>query len=125
MDIWRNIGGFDNNMHNGHEDWDFWIRVCLADYRFSCISEPMFYYRQSAHSMIPKTAKHRGDTIRYIRHKHPQLYFMPLKKLFTYPAFQDIPWQAVVRFWLSNLFFHYMPQKIMRRIFRIYQKFAD
>jgi len=125
MDIWQNIGGFDNNMHKGHEDWDFWIRVCLAGYRFSCISEPLFYYRQSPYSMIPKIAKYRVNTIHYIRHKHPHLYFMPLKKLFAYPTFQGIPWPAVVRFWLSGLFFHYMPQKIMKKIFQLYQKFAD
>lgn len=125
MDIWQNLGGFDNNMHKGHEDWDFWIRVCLAGYRFSCIREPLFYYRQSPYSMIPKMAKYRVDSIHYIRHKHPQLYFMPLKKLFTYPDFQGIPWPAVVRFWLSSLFFHYMPQKIMKRIFQLYQRFAD
>jgi glycosyltransferase involved in cell wall biosynthesis len=124
-EIWENIGGFDKNMHIGHEDWDFWIRVCLAGYKFSCIGEPLFYYRQSPYSMIPKMAKYRVNTIHYIRHKHPQLYFIPLKKLFTCPAFQGVPWLAVIRFWLSGLFFHYMPQKIMRRIFQLYQKFAD
>lgn len=125
MDIWQNIGGFDKNMREGHEDWDFWIRVCLAGYRFSCIREPLFYYRRYPFSMIPRMAKYRGNTIHYIRHKHPQIYFMPLKKLFTYPAFQGIPWPAVVRFWLSSLFFHYMPPKIMKRIFQLYQRVAD
>lgn len=125
-DILQNIGGFDKNMpYTGHEDWDFWIRVCLAGYKFTCVSEPLFYYRQSSYSMIPTMAKYRVDTIHYIRHKHPQIYFMPLKWLFTYPPFQGISGLAIVRFWLTGLFFRYMPKKIMRSIFRLYQKFFD
>ena len=124
-EIWQNIGGFDKNMSIGHEDWDFWIRVCLAGYRFSCISEPLFYYRKSPGSMISSVAKYRADTIHYIRHKHPQIYFMPLKQLFTYPDFQGIFGFAIIRFWLTGIFFHYLPKKIMRRIFRLYQRLFD
>lgn len=124
-EIWENIGGFDKNMHIGHEDWDFWIRVCLAGYRFSCIDEPLFYYRKYPGSMLSNAVKQRADTIHYIRHKYSQIYFMSLKRLFTYPNFQGIFGLAIVRFWLTGLFFHYLPNKVMRNIFQLYQKFAD
>ncbi len=124
-DILEHIGGFDENMHTGHEDWDFWIRVCLAGFGFTYVGEPLFYYRKSFYSMIPTMAKYRVDTIHYIRHKHPQIYFMPLNQLFTYPPFQGIFGFAIVRFWLTGLFFRYMPKKIMRCIFRLYQKFVE
>ena len=123
--IWKAIGGFDENMTIGHEDWEFWIRVCLAGYEFSCISEPLFYYRKSSNSMIPTMAKYRVDTIHYIRHKHSQIYFMPLKQLFTYSLFKDVFSLAILRFWLTSLFFRYMPKKIMRCIFKLYQKVVD
>lgn len=125
-DILEYVGDFDEHMpYTGHEDWDFWIRVFLAGYSFTCVSEALFYYRKSSHSMIPTMAKFRVDTINYIRHKHSQIYFMPLKRLFTYSPFRGIYRVAIVRFWLTGLFFRYIPKSILRRIFRLYQRFVD
>jgi glycosyltransferase involved in cell wall biosynthesis len=124
-EIWHSVGGFDNDMRTGHEDWDFWIRVCLAGYRFRYLDDALFFYRQSSSSMIPTMSRYRVFTVRYIRHKYPQIYFMPLKSLFRFPAFQGIPGRAIVRFWLSSLFFHYMPSTMMWGVFRVYQKLFE
>lgn len=125
-EIWHSVGGFDKVMpYTGHEDWDFWIRACLAGYRFSYLDDELFFYRQLSSSMTPTMSKYRVFCVRYIRHKYPQIYFMPFKSLFSYPAFKGVPAAAIVRFWLSGLFFHYMPMPVMWGIFRMYQKFFE
>lgn len=123
--MWADIGDFDESMTKGHEDWEFWIRARLAGYRFQCIPVPLFNYRISPGSMVEKVTKQRVETIRYIRHKHAQTYFMPIRSLFKYPDFRTIPKVSLIRFWLTGIFFHYFPPLAQRSIFTIYQKFCD
>lgn len=40
--LYDKVGGFDSNLK--YEDWDFSIR-CAANTDFSCVAEPLFYYR--------------------------------------------------------------------------------
>ena len=124
-EMWADLGGFDESMSKGHEDWEFWIRAGLGGYKFQCIPEPLFYYRISPGSMVENATKQRVDTIHYIRNKHAWIYFMPLRSLFNYPDFREIPKPSLIRFWLSGFFFHYVPAIARRSIFSIYRKLCD
>ncbi|MFC1591414.1 glycosyltransferase family 2 protein [Thermodesulfobacteriota bacterium] len=121
-DIWTAIGGFDELMTIGHEDWDFWLRAQLAGCRFSCVPEALFYYRRRHNSMVEGTRKQWLDSVHYIRHKHAGIYFMPLHKMITYPAFRKVPLRARIRFWLTGIFFHYLPPAARRMLFALYRK---
>jgi hypothetical protein len=112
-------------MKTGHEDWEFWIRASLAGYQFKGVPLPLFYYRILPDSMVVQATKNRADTIHYIRHKHASVYFMPLSRLFSYAAFSGIPEDAIVRFWLTGIFFHYLPPGLRRALFALYQKWCD
>lgn len=120
--VWQSIGGFDLQMDTGYEDWEFWIRAALAGYRFHGIPAPLVYYRIKSESRDIRARKNRVEAIRTIRHKHAAVYFMPLWKLFSYPRFNGIPKIALLRFWLTGLFFHYVPVRLQRMVFGAYQK---
>lgn len=53
--LYDKVGGFDSNLK--YEDWDFSIR-CAANTEFSCVAEPLFYYR-SHESNTMKTLSRR------------------------------------------------------------------
>src|SRR5690606_34458379 len=39
------IGGFNNSMSEGFEDWDFWIRIIKDGGQIKCAEDATFYYR--------------------------------------------------------------------------------
>jgi glycosyltransferase involved in cell wall biosynthesis len=45
------VGGYDESMREGCEDWDFWLRLVEQGYRGEIIPEVLFYYRRRADSM--------------------------------------------------------------------------
>ncbi|MDW7773276.1 MAG: glycosyltransferase family A protein [Desulfobulbaceae bacterium] len=56
---WEKIGGYDESMTLGYEDWDFWIKMLNLGYQWFCIEEPLIYYRQKDQSMVT-----RADEVR-------------------------------------------------------------
>ena len=58
------VGGFDESMREGYEDWDLWLRFVEQEWRGVRVAEPLFVYRR--HS--------RSTMIRYAVAKHEQLY---------------------------------------------------
>lgn len=70
-EIWDKIGGYDENMKLGLEDWDFWLRATKAGYTVSVVPEPLFNYRKHVNgSMIDVARKHYRETEKYIKSKH-------------------------------------------------------
>jgi hypothetical protein len=45
------IGGFDESLREGCEDWEFWLRVLEAGYGGAIIPEALYEYRQRLDSM--------------------------------------------------------------------------
>lgn len=123
--IWEEVGGFDEGMKTGHEDWEFWIRVALAGNRFGCVPEPLFHYRLRPGSMVAHATRNRADTIHYIRRKHAEIYFLGPAGLLARPEFRHIPRHALARFWLTGLFFRYLPGPMRRALFGMYAAAKD
>jgi glycosyltransferase involved in cell wall biosynthesis len=48
---WEQVGGYQEEMKKGCEDWEFWIRVTAKGYLIDIIQEPIFLYRQKRQSM--------------------------------------------------------------------------
>ena len=67
--IWEDIGGYDENMKEGHEDWDFWARALRKEYKMVAINEPMFFYRIHPDSMIRKVGAFHIKNRDYILNK--------------------------------------------------------
>ena len=45
------VGGYDETMRDGCEDWDFWLRLVERGFPGTIIPEVLFYYRRRADSM--------------------------------------------------------------------------
>lgn len=67
-------GGYDENMKNGFEDWEFYIRILKNGGYSAIIPEPLFKYRQKAESTSTKANKIKYDLLQYIYIKHKNLY---------------------------------------------------
>lgn len=69
-DVYKNIGGYDEMMKDGYEDWDYWLRAAKAGYTFTVIREPLFFYRKRGWSMVDNATSKHKDLHLYIVKKH-------------------------------------------------------
>ena len=73
--LWRRVGGYDETMQIGPEDWDFNIRLGLAGAEGLCLPEPLFHYRVShTGKMRSVDYPHYGAAWRGMRKKYPDIY---------------------------------------------------
>jgi hypothetical protein len=66
-EVVRRLGGFDESMKHGAEDWDLWQRIMRHGYTFLTADVCGGGYRQKRNSMIRTSpARHVGEAIRLI-----------------------------------------------------------
>ncbi len=70
------VGGFDESMRDGCEDWEFWIRVLAAGYRGATIPEFLYRYRRRPESMsrVMHSADRWFDVYGGVIDKHRETY---------------------------------------------------
>ena len=74
-ECWNIVGGYDESMKKGFEDWDFWLNISKRDWNYKIIPEFLFYYRKSKQSMLTETIQNHAEEVkRYIFIKHKELY---------------------------------------------------
>jgi glycosyltransferase involved in cell wall biosynthesis len=72
---WQAVGGYDESMREGTEDWEFNIRVSGSGFYGIELPKPLFVYRVRPDGMLLSRATRMHGTIwRYIRAKHADLY---------------------------------------------------
>lgn len=72
---WQKVGGYDETMRSGLEDWEFNIALLRAGYRWIEIPKPLFIYTVRSDGMLLSTSARRQATLwRRIRAKYPELY---------------------------------------------------
>ena len=82
--VWEKIGGFNENMRYGWEDWDFWLSALEQGYQFIHIEQQLFYYRILNNSMLHSIASEndkRQILEQQLLSNHIELY----KKYFPEP----------------------------------------
>lgn len=111
---WAAIGGYDESMRRGYEDWEFNIRLGAAGIHGVGLVEPLFHYRISQGGMLLSVSgRAHADLWQYIRKKHAGLY--RLSKLIaiwrrwkpvpsTYPLLAYFPWYLVAILLPNSLF---------------------
>jgi glycosyltransferase involved in cell wall biosynthesis len=81
-DIWNQVGGYDESMKLGYEDWEFYIRITKNNFEVHLIPEYLLYYRQTDKSTLKNhTHPNRAAIINYILEKHKDWYVECLTKL--------------------------------------------
>jgi len=70
------VGGFDESIRFGHEDWDFWLKMANSGYWGHTLPEYLEWYRVRANSryaQIVAAGDVHGKFFRYIRTKYAGL----------------------------------------------------
>ena len=68
---WQNVGGYDENLLHGLEDWDFWISLLKNGGNVLKLQEICFYYRIKENSMLQNLLQSKDSApIMYIEKKH-------------------------------------------------------
>lgn len=65
--VLETIGGFTENYGVGHEDWEIFARASLKGFKIITVPEPLFWYRESAHSMLRGRQSPDPDFMRSLR----------------------------------------------------------
>lgn len=73
-EIWEKIGGNDETMRDGYEDWDFWIRAMHEGYSMTIIQKPLMLYRKHGVSMMTDTLSKHGRIREFMKNKYKQLW---------------------------------------------------
>ena len=71
---WEKVGGYDESMKQGFEDWEFYIRLLSDGGNVFVIPEVLFNYRSRKNSTTARANKIKYDLLRYIYFKHQDLY---------------------------------------------------
>lgn len=73
-EAWEASGGFDENMINGYEDWEFWIRVMKLKWEFRKVETIALKYRIKKHSVNADAIERHTENLSYIQRKHIDLF---------------------------------------------------
>ena len=72
---WEEVGGYDETMKKGFEDWEFWLNITKRGWQFEFVEEFLFYYRKAKKSMLVDTIKNHDEAVKlYILKKHKDIY---------------------------------------------------
>lgn len=84
---WQAVGGYDESMRDGYEDWEFHLRLARAGYDGIEIAKPYYVYNIARDGMLlNRSTRVHGQLWRVIRSKHAALYR---------------PW-SILRLWWTN-----------------------
>ncbi|HFK5507368.1 glycosyltransferase family 2 protein [Elizabethkingia anophelis] len=70
---WDRVGGYDENLRQGYEDWEFWISILKDGAKVYKIPQICFFYRKKEKSMLTELGgneEKRVETLKYIYKKH-------------------------------------------------------
>lgn len=76
---WAVVGGYDEKMIYGLEDWEFWIAILKKGGEVKCLNEVCFYYRIKNNSMIRQLNREkRMYLFDYMSIKHSDFFVQQL-----------------------------------------------
>jgi len=104
---WESVGGLDEDRRlTGREDWEFWIRVARAGWRFHLVDKELFHYRVRENSLTTAAQGENNEQIvDYVSAKHHDIIFSRYKYYFRlHEKVQERP----VLFCLKTLYSKYV-----------------
>jgi glycosyltransferase involved in cell wall biosynthesis len=70
---WNEVGGYDENLSDGYEDWNFWLSLAAKGWNGGTLPNAFCYYRASVYSHTQEVNKHESYRT-YIYNKHLKKY---------------------------------------------------
>tara|TARA_B100000676_G_scaffold300784_1_gene346956 strand:+ start:1279 stop:2127 length:849 start_codon:yes stop_codon:yes gene_type:complete len=117
--LWTRVGGYDETMRLGYEDWEFNIRLGLSGAEGLCLAQHVFHYRVAATGMLQAVAHQRhGQLWRAIQERHTDDY-RPGRFIGHLRAWSDRPkahatWKLLAFYAAHRL----LPDAAFARLFR-------
>jgi glycosyltransferase involved in cell wall biosynthesis len=75
---WEAVGGYDETLRDGYEDWEFAIRLAQHGFRGTGVPKPLFNYLISNDGMMmARSSRMHGALWRQIRTRHAESYRIP------------------------------------------------
>lgn len=117
---WQEIGGYDEKMRLGYEDWEFNIRLVLHGWTGLPLGQPLFHYHVSATGMLASTSRARHVELwRYIRDKHAAAYSVSGLLQHWSAWRRQRSARPLILYWIWELLFRLLPNRVITRIFQI------
>jgi len=71
-DRFEAVGGFDESMTDGYEDWDLWLRFAQRNWQGVRVREPLFNWRRHSHQTMidDAVARHEALYRRLLKNHH-------------------------------------------------------
>lgn len=86
---WEEVGGYDEVMKSGFEDWEFWINVTKKGWRYKIVEDFLFFYRKAKQSrQVNAITFHFESSREYIYKKHKELYIKDFDNCMTVLFFE-------------------------------------
>jgi glycosyltransferase involved in cell wall biosynthesis len=118
---WVEVGGYDENMKHGFEDWEFWIAITKTGREYKFVETFLFYYRKSKQSMLIETLNnHVESNMEYVFKKHNEIYIAQFGTTMEY-LFYLIKRHHASEHKIKNSF-EYKIAKIIAKPYRIVQR---
>lgn len=73
-EAWENVSGFREEMREGFEDWEFWIRLARKGYRGYRIPEKLIFVRRVGRSFIHRAMERQQELVEDIKRFNPDVY---------------------------------------------------
>lgn len=84
-DCFEAVGGFNESMTRGYEDWDLWLSFAERGWRGLRVREPLFVWRRHSHDTMVMNVIHDHERLyRSLVQQHPALYDPDLRDLLIY-----------------------------------------
>jgi len=71
---WETVGGYNEQMNEGFEDWDFWVSLVQQGWPGYTIPEILFYYRRHGKTMLHEAQSKYEYLYNRVRNNHLELY---------------------------------------------------
>lgn len=104
--VLKKLDGYDADMPvMGYEDWELWIRIYKAGYKFYHINKVLFDYRVDESSMVHNTKKEEKHkrVIYYIHQKHLDLLSSEYRRLRLEQFEMSVSLVKPLFQWLKNI----------------------
>lgn len=74
--VYETIGGYDERLKKGYEDWQYWLRATKAGFTVATIPLALFHYRIHKDSMIAGLIKKdlRDETFQEMKDSIPEIF---------------------------------------------------
>jgi hypothetical protein len=88
---WEAVGGYDEKMRHGYEDWDMWVRMVASGVQVATIADALWYYRKHGDSMVTAARAKHDELIAGMHAKWERMGIRTKPQGLAYPVRIAVP----------------------------------